>query len=126
MTKGQVIFGIGMGLAVGATIYFGFVRKYANGMTWYEGLTAPKIDDLASVAKNLGVPKNSDPVTVKFNSGKNTADFYSNKRVVIGTVGKSGYLKKGTYLNGGMMIRLDDGKIVVSGSVWQNLLDALK
>lgn len=126
MTKGQIIFGVSMGLLVGGTIYFGFVRKYSNGLTWYGGLTSPKPDDFASVQKNLGVSASGDILNVKFNSSKNTADFYKNNRVIIGQVGKTGYVAKGTYSNGGLMIILDNGKIVTSGSVWQNLLDTIK
>ncbi len=46
MKQGQIIFGIGTAIVVGATIYFGFVKKYANGMTWYEKVTSPNLSQL--------------------------------------------------------------------------------
>jgi len=78
--------------------------------------------------KNLGanIRATGNVVSVKFNSGKNQADFYNNDRVVISTVGKTGFLVKGKYSNGGRTIFLDNGKNITSGSVWGNLLNAIK
>ena len=78
--------------------------------------------------KNLGanVRASGNVVSVKFNGGKNQADFYNNDRVIISTVGKSGFLVKGKYSNGGRTIVLDNGKNITSGSVWGNLLNAIK
>jgi hypothetical protein len=80
------------------------------------------------VKKNLGlnISSKGNVVSVKFNGGKNQADFYNNDRVIISTVGKSGYLKKGSYSNGGKTIVIDGGKTITSGSVWGNLLNTLK
>ena len=78
------------------------------------------------VQTNLSTKANANGVvSVRFNGNKNQADFYNNNRVIIGTVGQSGYLKKGTYSNGGKTIVLDGGKTITSGSVWQNLNSTL-
>ena len=87
-------------------------------------------DSFTDLKKNLGanVKSAGNVVSVKFNSGKNSADFYSNGRIVIGTVGKSGYLMKGSYNDGGKNINIDKadgGYEVSSGSVWGNLLTVL-
>ncbi len=38
MNKKQIIFTVSLTLITGATIYFGFVRKY-NGVTWYQKIS---------------------------------------------------------------------------------------
>lgn len=47
MTKGQVIFGTASALIIAGTFYFGFVKKYGNGLTWYQKVIAP--DPLANL-----------------------------------------------------------------------------
>lgn len=126
MTKGQVIFGLVMGAAVGSTIYFGFVKKYSpSGLTWFEKVTSGG-SELAGVKKRLGISTPGNVASVKFNNGTNTADFYDNNRVIIGKVGGAGFLQKGSYANSGLTITLDNGKVITSGSVWENLLNTIK
>ncbi len=89
------------------------------------GTTTPSAN-FQQVQTNLSTKANANGVvSVRFNGNKNQADFYNNNRVIIGTVGQSGYLKKGTYSNGGKTIVLDGGKTITSGSVWQNLNSTL-
>lgn len=87
-------------------------------------------DSFSDLKKNLGANISSagNRVSLKFNAGKNTADFYNNGRVIFGTVGKTGYLMKGSYTNGGKNINIDEadgGYTASSGSVWGNLLTIL-
>lgn len=90
------------------------------------GTTTPSAN-FQQVQTNLSTKANANGVvSVRFNGNKNQADFYNNNRVVINIVGKSGFLKKGTYSNGGKTIILDGGKTITSGSVWQNLNSTLK
>ena len=49
MKTGQVIFGIATALVVGGVIYFGFVKKYADGMTWYDRVTTPPLDRAGAI-----------------------------------------------------------------------------
>lgn len=89
--------------------------------------TTQRQNNFNDVKKNLGlnISSKGNVVSVKFNGGKNQADFYNNDRVIISTVGKSGVLKKGIYSNGGKTIFIDGGKTITSGSVWGNLLNTL-
>jgi hypothetical protein len=100
--------------------------KYGKEFTDSSVGTVTPSDNFNQVQSNLSVNANANGiVSVKFNGNKNVANFYNNNRVIIGTVGKSGYLKKGTYSNGGKTIVLDGGKTITSGSVWQNLNSTL-
>ncbi len=128
MTKGQVIFGVGSALVVTGVVYFGFIKKMSNGLTWYQGLTGGKGDNFGDLKKNLGdrISDKGTVVTVPFNSNKNQADFYNNGRVIIAKAGATGYLVKGSYSDGGKTIVLDGGKTITSGSVWGNLLETIK
>ena len=127
MTKGQVIFGVGSVLLVSGVVYFGFIKKYENGLTWYRDVTGGTGDNFSMVKKNLGGSYPDGAVaSTKFNSNKNQADFYNNGRVVISNVGANGYLVKGSYRDGGLTIVLDNGKTITSNSVWNNLLQTLK
>jgi hypothetical protein len=121
-TKGAIAVGITLGV-VGLAYYFLVYRK-KNG-----GSDDSNSDDsnFKAIQDNLGVKSSSSGiVSVKFNEGKNTADFYKNNRVVIGKIGTSGYLVKGSYSDGGKGIKLDNGKEIFSGSVFGNLLQTLK
>jgi hypothetical protein len=121
-TKGIIAVGITLGV-VGLAYYFLVYRK-KNG-----GSDDSNSDDsnFKAIQDNLGVKSSSSGiVSVKFNEGKNTADFYKNNRVVIGKIGTSGYLVKGSYSDGGKGIKLDNGKEIFSGSVFGNLLQTLK
>jgi hypothetical protein len=117
-TKGAIAVGITLGV-VGLAYYFLVYKKENSGGS---------DDNFNSLQDNLGFKTKTkfDSVTVKFNEGKNTADFYKNNRVVIGKIGTSGYLVKGSYSDGGKEIKLDNGKEIVSGSVFGNLLQTLK
>lgn len=130
MTKGQTILLTGSALAATAIIYFGFVKKYENGLTWYQDVTGKGDgvgDNFSMVKKNLGgTYPDGDVASTKFNSNNHQADFYNNGRVVISRVGANGYLVKGSYRDGGLTIVLDNGKNINSGSVWGNLLETIK
>jgi hypothetical protein len=87
----------------------------------------PTLSNFEALQKNLNTKAGKNGVvSVKFNGGKNVADFYNNNRVIIGTFGVSGYLKKGSYSNGGLAFNIDGGKTISSSSVWTNLVNALK
>lgn len=118
-TKGVIAVGITLGV-VGLAYYFLVYRKENGGSDDSDDSNFKAIQD------NLGVKSSSGIVSVKFNEGKNTADFYKNNRVVIGKIGTSGYLVKGSYSDGGKGIKLDNGKEIFSGSVFGNLLQTLK
>lgn len=127
-TKGEVIFGVGSALLITGVVYFGFVKKYSNGLTWYQDITGGGAgDNFEMVKKNLGgkYPEGS-VASAKFDGNKYQADFYNNGRVVISKVGSNGYLVKGSYRDGGLTIVLDNGKNINSNSVWGNLLETVK
>jgi hypothetical protein len=127
MTKGQVIFGVGSVLLVSGIVYFGFIKKYQNGLTWYQDVTGGTGDNFEMVKKNLGGSYPEGAVaSAKFDANKYQADFYNNGRVIIAKVGANGYLVKGSYRDGGLTIVLDNGKTISSGSVWGNLLETVK
>lgn len=80
-----------------------------------------------SLINNLGAnvkPSKDNIVKVAFNKGNNFAQFYTNNRVVIFDANKK-IVAKGTYSDGGKTIKMDSGKNISSGSVWQNLLNSL-
>lgn len=122
-TKGAIAVGITLGV-VGLAYYFLVYRKENGGS---DDSSDSDDSNFKAIQDNLGVKSSSSGiVSVKFNEGKNTADFYKNNRVVIGKIGTSGYLVKGSYSDGGKEIKLDNGKEIVSGSVFGNLLQTLK
>lgn len=88
------------------------------------------VSNFAQLQKNLNAKANANNVvSVNFNNGKNRADFYSNNRFAIFTNGVNGgisLLKKGSYSNGGKTLTIDNGGNITSGSVYTNLLSALK
>lgn len=112
--KGAIAVGITLGV-VGIAYYFLVYKKNSDNSKNFE-----------SLQDNLGIKSKSDVLSVKFNEGKNTADFYNNNRVVIGKIGTQGYLVKGSYSDGGKSMRLDNGKEINSNSVWNNLLQTIK
>lgn len=122
-TKGAIAVGITLGV-VGLAYYFLVYRKENGGS---DDSSGSDDSNFKAIQDNLGVKSSSSGiVSVKFNEGKNTADFYKNNRVVIGKIGTSGYLVKGSYSDGGKGIKLDNGKEIFSGSVFGNLLQTLK
>lgn len=85
------------------------------------------VNNFAQLQKNLNAKANANNVvSVNFNNGKNRADFYSNNRFAIFTNGVTGYLKKGSYSKGGLVLTIDNGKNITSSSVYTNLLSAIK
>jgi hypothetical protein len=119
-TKGIIAVGITLGV-VGLAYYFLVYKKDNSG--------GGSGDNFNSLQDNLGFPKTKlDSVTVKFNDGKNVADFFKNNRVWIYNLNKDvkSNGKAGTYSDGGKTIKLDSGKEIVSGSVFYNLLQTIK
>jgi|LakMenEpi03Aug12_release.lakeMendotaPanAssembly.Ray.scaffolds.fasta_scaffold1177262_1 hypothetical protein len=119
-TKGIIAVGITLGV-VGLAYYFLVYKKDNSG--------GGSGDNFNSLQDNLGFPKTKlDSVTVKFNDGKNVADFFKNNRVWIYNLNKDvkSNGKAGTYSDGGKTIKLDSGKEIVSGSVFSNLLQTIK
>ena len=119
-TTGIIAVGITLGV-VGLAYYFLVYKKDNSG--------GGSGDNFNSLQDNLGFPKTKlDSVTVKFNDGKNVADFFKNNRVWIYNLNKDvkSNGKAGTYSDGGKTIKLDSGKEIVSGSVFSNLLQTIK
>lgn len=114
-TKGIIAVAATLGL-IGAAYYF----------LIYRNSDKKNFDD---VSDNLGGAKliNSakDTVMVDFNNGKNQASFFNNNRFSITTKGITGYLKKGTYLDGGKKLIIDEGNTIEGDSVWENLNKAI-
>lgn len=77
------------------------------------------------VQKNLGVSTDGNVLTVNFMAGQNQADFYDNGRFFISKKGVPGYLKKGSYFNGGKRMVIDGGATIEGESVWNNLQKTL-
>lgn len=79
LTKGQVLFGVGSALLITGVVYFGFIKKYENGLTWYGGLTAdkevpPTVDPDSGVVPPLKPPA---PLQNKY-AGKRVSDVLLN------------------------------------------------
>ena len=116
-TKGIIAVAATLGV-IGAIYYF-FIYKKSP-----EGQANKNFDD---VQDNLGKKAlNDEVVIVNINDGKNQASFFNNNRFSITTKGISGYLKKGTYLDGGKKLIIDEGNTIEGGSVYGNLLTAIK
>jgi hypothetical protein len=119
--KGAIAVGITLGV-VGLAYYFLVYKKENSGSI--------SDDNFTSLQDNLGFKTKTkfDSVSVKFNEGKNVADFFKNNRVWIYNLNKDvkSNGKAGTYSNGGLSIKLDSGKEIVSGSVFSNLLQTIK
>ncbi len=81
------------------------------------------------VANNLGngslYDAKNDSTTAYFDGSKYFATFYNNKRFFIFRASDNGWLKKGSYSNGGRTLVVDGGKTISSSSIWKNLNDAL-
>jgi hypothetical protein len=65
-----------------------------------------------------------DIVVYTFNNSKNKAQFYNNNRVFIFD-NNNKILVKGSYQNGGRKIIIDNGKIIESNDINNNLIEAL-
>lgn len=81
MTKGQTILLTGGALAAVGIIYFGFVKKYENGLTWYQDITSGNGGDSTNNTDTTGNPKGNPqvlpPVQSKF-AGKRVSDVLLN------------------------------------------------
>jgi hypothetical protein len=104
--------------------YDKYGKEYSSKTT--DGGSGSGSTNFDTVQKNLGLKANGASFTVNFNGGKNKATFFNNNRFSIGAVGQTGFLKKGSYSNGGLTFAIDGGSTFSSGSVWGNLLTALK
>jgi hypothetical protein len=120
--KGLLVSAIALG-AVGLAYYF-LIHKKSNGSG--DSTSSDDATNFNDLQSNIGSTTKADVLSVKFNEGKNTADFYKNHRLVIGKFGTQGYIAKGSYSDGGKSIKLDNGKEINSGSVWNNLLQTIK
>lgn len=112
--KGLIVAGASLGLL--ALAYYFLVYKKDEG----------EKSNFKSLQDNIGLNPNDDDIVIApFNDKKNFAQFYNNNRVVIFNSDKN-VVVKGSYSEGGKTIKLDNGKEVSSGSVWTNLLNAIK
>jgi hypothetical protein len=137
-SKAGLIIGIGATALVGFGIYWVFIAKTKAGITRFQKWTSaskignvpPASSGVAQVAVNLGVDPsliNNGILSVSFNKGSNSAQFYTNNRIFIydDTKSPSVIMAKGTYSNGGQKIVIDNGKTIVSQNVWNNLISTL-
>ena len=108
----------GLLIVTGLGIYL-YKRKKDKG-----GKSDP--DNFKKLIVNLGnvkVPENNI-INVLLNEGKNSANFYTNNRVILFEGKKQ--IDAGTYTNGGLTIAMDGKPSIISGSVYSNLSNALK
>lgn len=103
-------------LLIAVTLYYFLIYKNKNAPG-----SESSADNFKMLQDNLGIKTSTERLTVKFNEGKNQADFYNNNRMAIGKIGTAGYIVKGTYSNGGKTIMLDNGRVLNSESVWSNI-----
>jgi hypothetical protein len=114
-TKGILIVASTLGL-IGAVYYF-FIYKKGK----------PEIKNYDDLKSNLGnFLDRGDMIQAIFNEKKHKAQFYPNNRFIIAEYKSTEPLKKGTYLNGGKKLIIDNGRTIESNSVWANLLETLK
>jgi hypothetical protein len=106
---------------IGAVYYFMIYRNTPKGQA------NKNFNDLQdNLGKGLGIVT-KDTAMYDFNNNKNQATFFNNNRFSITTKGISGgYLKKGTYLNGGKKLIIDEGDTIEGNSVYANLLKAIQ
>ena len=125
-TKG--IIAVAATLAIVGVAYFIVKRIKASRETRLDENSSDKYlnESTKAVRDNLGkasIVYKDGNVKVDF-GGKYSATFYTNNRFSINEKG-AGLLKKGTYLDGGKKLIVDDGKTVEGGSVWTNLQNTL-
>ena len=101
-------------MVLGTAYYFLF-----NRLSFRNDSSKTNFKDLQ---KNIGKKPNDENVVIK-TSGKNKADFYNNNRVMISQLvdGKFKLMYKGTYLNGGKKIILDNGTQIEGDDVLNNI-----
>ena len=114
--KGIAVISATLGL-VAAAYYFLIYKK-----------NKPEIINYDDLKKNLGsnLLDKGNLIQVVFNENKHKSDFYPNNRFFISEYNSNTPLKKGTYLNGGKKLIIDNGRTIESNSVWDNLLETLK
>jgi hypothetical protein len=100
-------------------VYY-FVNKKEEGEGQSENL-----DNFNQAQERLGIKPTNDVIIVKFNQGNNTAQFYTNNRLIIFDKNLK-VIKSGVYQNGGLDITLDDGTEISGSSVYGNLLKTIK
>jgi hypothetical protein len=118
-TKG--IIAVAATLAVVGGVYYFFFRK--KDVKTDSNLNA----NTRAVKENLGAASamyKDGTVQADF-GGKYTVQFFTNNRFTINEKGVSGFIKKGSFVDGGKKLILDDGKTVEGGSVWTNLQNTL-
>ena len=128
MTK-KVLLIAGLLIILGGSAYLLFSKRKDGESSTSGGENAPSESEnpAISVKSNLGsqaVIDSKGNVGVSFNDKKNYAWFYPNNRFSIFSGTK--LLLKGSYSNGGKKLVIDGGKTIESGSVWNNLSNAIK
>lgn len=88
--------------------------------------TEQKNNPLKFVSSFTGNSKIVDgKITLPINAGVNEVIFYENGRFISSTTGKSGYISKGSYSNGGRILKITEGKnagsTLKNDNVWANL-----
>lgn len=126
-TKG--IIAVAATLAIVGVAYFIVKRIKASRETRLDENSSDKYlnESTKAVRDNLGkasIVYKDGNVKVDF-GGKYSATFYTNNRFSINEKGVDGFVKKGTYLDGGKKLIVDGGNTIESGSVWANLQNAL-
>ncbi len=119
-TVGQIIFFSSI-VAIGVgTVILVKRMKSTDG-----GASVGGKENFDSLLVNLGNIKPShDAVSIKFNNNQNLANFFNNNRLAI-YKGKD-LVDKGTYSNGGKVIKMDSGKSANGSSVYDNLETVIK
>lgn len=117
-TKGVIAVGITLGV-IGLAYYLVSYKKSTKSNSGE--------DDFELVKANLGgkFDDSNDVAITKFNNDKNIAQFYKNNRLAIFDANTKKLLKKGSYSNGGKVIKMDGGSELTNSSVWTNLINAL-
>ena len=82
MTKGQTVLLTGSALAIVGVVYFGFIKKYENGLTWYGGLSVgsgdvPPANNTDTTGNPKANPPDGTPVQSQY-AGKKVSDVLLN------------------------------------------------
>ena len=103
-----------------------------SGAAWYwfkrKKTSAVPVNSLEALNKNLSETNliKDNKIQVLVARGKYTAIFYDNGRFAIFQTGQKAPKFKGTYENAGMDFKMDDGRVISTGSVWNNLTNVIK
>lgn len=121
-TKGLIVVGV-----LGIVAYILYKKFKTKKLSRAESIVG---DNFAFLQEKLGVVANKDGIVIiQYNDGKNQAQYYSNNRVIIfdAKTKPVKLLKKGTYSEGGISIKLDGGREVRNtSSAWQTISEATK